>query len=84
MCNPNLCHKFTKETNKQTQNDMSIQLQLNIEKLESLKGQLNYINHCLNQSDIEKWEKIECLRVKGTIQVKIFETEELIETIKIL
>ena len=62
---------------------MNFQLKLNEDKLQSLNGQLNYINECLIKSDIELWEKKECLKVKGTIQGEIFETENLIEIIKI-
>jgi len=69
------------ETKKQI--DMNFQLKLNEEKLQSLNGQLNYINECLTQSDIKEWEKKECLKVKGTIEIAIEETKKLIEINKI-
>lgn len=62
---------------------MNFQLKLNEEKLQSLSGQLKYINECLIQSDIELWEKKECLKVKGTIEIAIEETKNLIEINKI-
>jgi hypothetical protein len=62
---------------------MNFQLKLNEEKLQSLNGQLKYVNECLIQSDIELWEKKECLKVKGTIEIAIEETKNLIEINKI-
>jgi hypothetical protein len=62
---------------------MNFQLKLNEEKLQSLNGQLKYVNECLIQSDIELWEKKECLKIKGTIEIAIEETKNLIEINKI-
>jgi hypothetical protein len=61
---------------------MTTQLKIQIENLESLKGQLNYTNECLNQSDIKVWETKEFTNLKEDLVNEINETENLIETIK--
>ena len=61
---------------------MDFHLKLNNEKLQSLNGQLAYINEALSQKDIEAWELREFTAAKCDIIKEIWETEELIERIK--
>jgi len=56
---------------------------LNNEKLESLKGQLAYVNEMI-VSNIKGWEIIEYKATKTVIENDITETKELIERIKSL
>jgi len=62
---------------------MNFQLKLNNEKLESLKGQLVYVNEMI-VSNIKDWEIIEYKATKTVIENDITETKELIERIKLL
>jgi hypothetical protein len=61
---------------------MNFQLNLNIEKLQSLNGQLAYANEALNQPDIQSWELREFKEVKEDTELEILETKALIERIK--
>ncbi len=63
---------------------MNFQLKLNEEKLQSLNGQLDYLNKCLDQQDIKEWEVREITTTKETIENEIVETRELIQRIKSL
>ena len=63
-------------------NKMNFQLNLNIEKLQSLNGQLAYANEALNQPDIQSWELREFKEVKEDTELEILETKALIERIK--
>lgn len=61
---------------------MNFHLKLNNEKLQSLNGQLAYVNDALNQKDIEAWELREFKEVKEATELEIKETKALINRIK--
>lgn len=61
---------------------MNFHLKLNNEKLQSLNGQLAYVNEALKQKDIKEWELIEFNEVKKAIELEITETKALINRIK--
>tara|TARA_R110002167_G_scaffold284737_2_gene489854 strand:+ start:4967 stop:5161 length:195 start_codon:yes stop_codon:yes gene_type:complete len=61
---------------------MNFHLKLNNEKLQSLNGQLDYVNEALNQKDIEAWELREFKEVKEATELEIEETKSLINRIK--
>lgn len=61
---------------------MNFHLKLNNEKLQSLNGQLSYVNEALKQKDIEAWELREFKEVKEATELEIIETKALINRIK--
>lgn len=61
---------------------MNFHLKLNNEKLQSLNGQLAYVNEALNQKDIKSWELREFNEVKEATELEITETKALINRIK--
>ncbi len=61
---------------------MNFHLKLNNEKLQSLNGQLAYVNEALKQKDIEAWELREFKEVKEATELEIIETKALINRIK--
>lgn len=61
---------------------MNFHLKLNNEKLQSLNGQLAYVNEALKQKDIEDWELREFKEVKEATELEIIETKALINRIK--
>ena len=61
---------------------MNFHLKLNNEKLQSLNGQLAYLNEALSQKDIEAWELREFKEVKEATELEIIETKALINRIK--
>ena len=61
---------------------MNFHLKLNNEKLQSLNGQLAYVNEALSQKDIESWELREFKEVKEATELEIIETKALINRIK--
>ncbi len=61
---------------------MNFHLKLNNDKLESLKGQLTYVNEALIQEDIQDWEKKEFEYLKNETILEIEETKALITRIK--
>tara|TARA_R110000737_G_scaffold223945_2_gene238869 strand:- start:824 stop:1018 length:195 start_codon:yes stop_codon:yes gene_type:complete len=60
----------------------ALQLKLQGYELKSLEGQLIYVNTCLRQPDIAKWETVEFQQVKDGLIKSISDTKALIETIK--
>ena len=74
-------HKETTVSKTKT-NIMSFTEKLQREKLQSLKGQLNYTNECLvRQNEMQSWEVKEYNNLKSSYEQEILELENHIKNV---